>query len=58
MNAVASQVAVTLGKLLLNWLKSHPDTIEAFVGELAKRIPGKVDDKALAFLAAFFRNLI
>lgn len=52
-----AQIAVFLGRRLLNWLRAHPDTIEAFTKELAKRIPGKVDDKVIAFLAAFFRNL-
>lgn len=53
-----AQIAVALGKMLLNYLKKHPDTIEAFAAELAKRIPGNVDDKVIAFLAAFFRNLV
>jgi hypothetical protein len=52
-----AQIAVALGKMLLNYLKNHPDSIDAFARELAKRIPGKTDDKVIAFLAAFFRNL-
>ena len=50
-------IAITLGKMLLGWLKKHPDTVDAFAAEVAKRIPGGVDDTVVKFLASFFRNL-
>jgi hypothetical protein len=55
---MTTQIAVLLGKALLNWLKRHPGTVDAFAAELAERIPGGVDDTVVKFLAAFFRNLI
>jgi hypothetical protein len=51
-------IAVLLGKALLNWLRRHPDTVDSFAAELAKRIPGGVDDAVVTFLAVFFRNLV
>lgn len=51
-------ITVVLSKLLLNWLRRHPGTVDTFAAELAKRIPGGADDTVITFLATFFKNLI
>jgi len=52
-----AQIAGWLGKRLLNYLKKHPQTVDAFAAEVARRIPGGVDDTVVKFIASFFRNL-
>ena len=55
-----AQIMLMLGRLLLNWFKKHPDAVDQFMDQVAKRIPGTLDDTALKFLrfvGAMFKNL-
>lgn len=52
-----AKIAVALTHLLVGYLKKHPQVIESVVNELAKIIPGKADDVALAFLEKLLKAL-
>lgn len=52
-----AKIATVLARLLLNYIRKHPQVIEAVLREIEKAIPGKADDIALEALVKLFLAL-